>query len=188
MQEQGVRVAQQGPPSPAQGKGVIPEHFFDVCHHESELLPGHTTVLETWNCNSTEWDFVACGKDMEPPKEEIGEIEVSPTCDPRSAGQGDNLIYGEFIPSRKVSVETAEFEFDFRREQYFRFRKEMLGRRINLWRIVAMNPTQTFFLWKGFIKSSHPKFPADAESVATTTLTIRPTGATYQGDLIPDAA
>ena len=88
-------------------QGVIPAHFYDICNTQNQVLPGYGSILEFWDCNSNSWEFVACGKDMSPPKVERGEIEVTPSCGDASSQQG-GLIFPEYIPSNRVEVETFE--------------------------------------------------------------------------------
>lgn len=168
----------------------IPQHFFDICDAADEVAPAYGAILEMWGCDGNkEWTFVACGKDLEPPQEELNMIEVSPSCSTRQEQLQENrsqLIYSEFIPGRKVEVSEFEVELDFTANKYFKFRNMFNGRKLALWRIVGTDAEQTFFLWKGYIQSSNPSFPADEEATATIALKIRPTGPTFQGRLLPN--
>jgi predicted secreted protein len=139
-----------------------------------EELVGFGALLQYYNNLTSAWVTVGGSKDLEYPEDVTEEIET--TANDTTDG------YRTKIPSLLSSLETVSYTINYRWSQYSVLRGIKENRDILEWRVVLMNPEQTYNKFCAFISSLSAEIPM--EELIQTTISLTPTGGPELGELV----
>jgi hypothetical protein len=137
-----------------------------------EELVGYGTLLQYVNPINEQWQTVAGTKDLSFPEDVTDSIE---TTDNSSGG------YRTRIPNPLASLEAQTYEMKFLWSQ-FSVMREMKGTQvITEWRLVLMNPQQSYMKFCAFISKIGGEIPM--EDLVMASIELTPTGGPTWGTL-----
>lgn len=144
-----------------------------ACSPPEELV-GFGAMLEYYNDLTSAWVTVGGTKDLSFPNDTTEAVET--TSNDTTDG------YRTYIPSLLQGLEEQEYEFNFRASQWSTLQGIKGNRSILEWRIVIMNPQQTYMQFCAFISAITAEIPM--EDLILGTLSLQPTGGPTWGELV----
>lgn len=142
-----------------------------VCVPPEELV-GYGTLLQYLNPLTEDWVTVAGTKDLEFPNDTTEAIE---TTDNQSGG------YRTRIPNPLAELEEVTYEMKFLWSQFSVMRQMKAMQTITEWRLVLMNPQQSYMSFCAFISGIGGAIPM--EDLVMSSVTLTPTGGPDWGTL-----
>jgi hypothetical protein len=138
-----------------------------------EELVGFGALLQYYNNLTSAWTTVGGTKDLSFPNDVTEGVETTAGDTPDG--------YRTFIPSLLQGLE-EEYEFNFRASQWNTLQGIKANRDILEWRIVIMNPQQTYMQYCAFISAISGDIPM--EELIMGTISLHPTGGPNWGTLV----
>ena len=139
-----------------------------------EELVGFGSLLQYYNNLTSAWVTVGGTKDLSFPE------DVTPAVDTLSNDTPDG--YRTRVPSLVQELNDLDLEFNFRWAQFSVLRGIKANRDVLEWRIVLMNPEQTYIKFCAFISSISGEIPM--EDLITANIVLTPTGGPTWGELV----
>jgi predicted secreted protein len=139
-----------------------------------EELVGYGALLQYYNNLTSAWVTVGGTKDLEYPEDETPAVETTAS----DTGGG----YTTRIPSLLSTLNEVTYTLNYRWSQYTVLRGIKENRDVLEWRVVLMNPEQTYIKFCAFISSLSVAIPM--EELIEFDLTLNPTGAPELGELV----
>lgn len=142
-----------------------------VCVPPEELV-GYGTMLQYRNPLNDDWTTVAGTKDLEFPNDSTDDIE---TTDNASGG------YRTYLPNPLSELESVTYEMKFLWSQFAVMRQMKATKVMAEWRLVLMNPQQSYVSFCAFISEIGGDIPF--EDLVMASITLRPSGGPTWGTL-----
>ena len=139
-----------------------------------EELVGFGAMLQYYNNLTSAWVTVGGTVDLEYPEDSTEPVET--TANDTTDGYKTN------IPSLLSELAAVTYTLNYRWSQYYVLRGIKENRDVLEWRVVIMNPEQTYMKFCAFISSLSQAIPM--ESLIQFDLTLNPTGAPELGELV----
>lgn len=139
-----------------------------------EELVGFGALLQYYNNLTSAWVTAGGTKDLAFPN------DVTPEIDTLSNDTPDG--YRTRIPSLVQELEALDVTWNFRWAQFSVIRSIKANRDVLEWRIVIMNPEQTYMEFCAFISSIGAEIPM--EDLIMANVTLMPTGGPTWGELV----
>ena len=139
-----------------------------------EELVGFGALLQYYNNLTSAWTTVGGTKDLEYPEDTTPEVDT--TSNDTSDG------YMTAIPSLLSKLESVTYTLNYRWSQYHVLYGIKQNRDVLEWRIVLMNPEQTYIKFCAFISSLGTAVPM--EDLIQFDITLNPTGGPELGELV----
>ena len=139
-----------------------------------EELVGFGAMLEYYNDLTSAWVTVGGTKDLEYPEDTTEAVDT--TSNDTSDG------YKTSIPSLLSELAEVTYTINYRWSQYYTLKGIKQNRQINEWRIVLMNPEQTYISFCAFISALGVAVPM--EDLIQFDLTLHPTDGPTIGELV----
>lgn len=139
-----------------------------------EELVGYGSLLQYYNTITAAWVTVGGTKDLETPEDDTESIDTTAN---DSTGN-----YGTTIPSPLSRLGEVTYTMNFRWSQW----KTLLNMKANKstydWRLVLMNPQQTYMQYCAWIKTMKLNVPM--EELVEAEVTLAPSGTPTWGQLV----
>ena len=139
-----------------------------------EELVGFGALLQYYDTIATQWVTVGGTKDLETPEDTTEAIDT--TSNDSEGGYKTN------IPSPLSELGQVSYTMNFRWSQWSVLVGMKGNKTITDWRIVLMNPQQTYMKWCAWIRMLKGDLPM--EGLVTGEIGLSPTGAPEWGQLL----
>jgi predicted secreted protein len=145
----------------------------EACIPPEELV-GFGALLQYYDVIATQWTTVGGTKDLDFPEDATGKIDT--TSNDSDGGYKTN------IPSPLSELGETSYSMNFRWSQWSTLVSIKANKTILNWRIVLMNPQQTYMEFCAWIMTIAGSVPM--EDLVTGEITLSPTGAPEWGQLL----
>jgi predicted secreted protein len=139
-----------------------------------EELVGFGALLQYYDNIATQWVTVGGTKDLEFPEDTTEAIDT--TSNDTADGYRTN------IPAPLAALGQVSYTMNFRWSQWSVLVNMKQNKTITDWRVVLMNPQQTYMEWCAWIMSLSGSIPM--ENLVTGEIGLSPTGAPTWGELL----
>ena len=139
-----------------------------------EELVGFGALLQYYNDLTSAWVTVGGTKDLEFPEDTTEGIDT--TSNDTAGG------YKTSIPSLLAELAEVTYTMNFRWSQWSNLVNIKQNRTIMEWRVVLMNPEQTYMKYCAWISGLSGSIPM--EELVEGNISVRPTGAPTWGQLV----
>lgn len=139
-----------------------------------EELVGFGALLQYYDSLASQWVTVGGTKDLETPEDTTAAIDTT-----SNDSQGG---YKTNIPSPLSELGQVSYTMNFRWSQWSVLVSMKANKTITDWRIVLMNPQQTYMKWCAWIRMLKSDLPM--ENLVTGEIGLSPTGEPEWGQLL----
>jgi hypothetical protein len=139
-----------------------------------EELVGYGALLQYWDKIAEVWVTIGGTKDLEFPEDTFEAIDTTSNDSPGG--------YKTNIPAPLAALGQVSYTMNFRPAQFQQLASMKANRTVTDWRIVLMNPQQTFMSFCAWLRSIGGTIPM--ETLVQSTIGLNPTGPPTHGNLI----